>query len=162
MKEYSRCLDKKRLSPKRKITVLEMSLNFWANFLTHPLSTILWYELLQFSNMSKLVQTMIWMSNELLQIISFSNMSKLVLNEYDTNCYDSQICLNMSRILSKLHEEISNWKEIPWITSSKSSDQKLHTAFSPNPPRLPWPASPSASESYPPANPSFRGGAGGE
>ena len=27
-----------------------------------------------------------------------TNMSKLVQNQYDTNCYDSQTCLNLFRI----------------------------------------------------------------
>ena len=51
-----------------------------------------------------------------------TNMSKLVQIQYDTNCYKTW---RNTLKLSKWHEENSHWrKAIPWIASSKSSDQK--------------------------------------
>ena len=79
--------------------------------------------------------------------IWFSNMSKLVQNQYDMILKHVYTCsesiwyeliqfINMSRLemktwrntlkLSKWHEKVFfwHWKVIPWIASSKSSDQK--------------------------------------
>jgi hypothetical protein len=74
--------------------------------------------------------------------IWFSNMSKFVQIQYDTNCYDSydsQTCWDLfldtwwnPRIkwqntlkFEQMAQRMFGNKVIPWIASSKSSDQKI-------------------------------------
>ena len=54
-------------------------------------------------------------------------MSELVQIHYDTNCYDSQTMIRHDEIQNLILTHFSdyNYKLIPWITSSKSSNQKL-------------------------------------
>ena len=54
-------------------------------------------------------------------------MSELVQIHYDTNCYDSQTMIRHDEIQNFILTHFSdyNYKLIPWITSSKSSNQKL-------------------------------------
>ena len=49
-------------------------------------------------------------NTQLLQFIWFSNMSKLVQIQYDTNCYDSQTCLNMFKHVKTCSDSI--WYEL--------------------------------------------------
>ena len=111
------------------------------NMLKHvwTCSDSIWYELLQFlwfSTMSEHVETCLNLFR--FNMIWIDMILKRVKTCSESIWYELIQFLNMSRLemktwwktlkLSKWHEEVYffYWKVIPWIASSKSSDQKYH------------------------------------
>ena len=107
------CLNLFRFTKIWIVTIHMILKHVWTCSNKHVLtcSESIWYELLRFSNMSKLVQNQYDMNcydsqtclnlfriNIWYELLWFSNMSKLVQKQYDMNCYESQTCLNLSRI----------------------------------------------------------------
>ena len=110
------------------------------NMLKHvqTCSDSIWYELIRFLNMSEHVQTCLNLFRfNMILIVTIHRILKHVWTCLDSIWYELIHFLNMSRLemktwwntlkLSKWTTKFffSNWKAIPWIASSKSSDQKF-------------------------------------
>jgi hypothetical protein len=109
-----------------QIIILEYSYDQNAAIILILVTQKIYWTCLDYSHMN-------WYNSRNMLIPRSSNMSKLVQNQYDTNCYDSQTCLNLFRInmiwidmiwFSSISKLVQNQYDTNWYNSETFQDSK--------------------------------------